>query len=260
MGESVGSWAWATATGGRLRWPDRAQLLGQFALSIPSLPGEVLGRCGLAGQPPPLDGLVERPVTAIAAEAEAICRAAGGVRPWLYPHSWRTFQFGLLFAQRSRLWRTVDAEVLWVAAMLHDLALGEPDGEIDPLRPCFAVRGAFRADELAQKHGWESARRERLAAAVSLHINVRVPPQQHVEGHLVNLGSGLDVAGIRYRQIDQTRLREVLAAAPFGDFDGVIAAVWRSDADRSKGCRTRFLSASGFGRLIATSPLARRRR
>ena len=98
----------------------------------------------------------------------------------------------------------------------------------------------------------------RLADAVALHINVRVHPDQSPEGHLLNLGSGLDVAGIRYRSIDSAQLLAILDEAPAGaDFRDVIWRVWKADARRSRGCRTQFLRLTGFGLLIKTSPLAR---
>jgi hypothetical protein len=259
MGDSVGTWNWAKSTCGRLRPRDRAQLMGQFALSAPLLPGEVLARLGRAAHPPSLDKPVDPPESDIVKDARRICQEATGEHPWLYPHSLRTFRLAMLFAQAHRLLPPkLDPEVLWVAAMLHDIALANTATRADsPLR-CFAARSAYQAERMAKEHGWGTTRQMRLADAIALHINVRVRPEQSVEGHLLNLGSSLDVAGIHYRSIDPGRLLAVLDEVPPGDdFSETIWRVWKADARRSKGCRTQFLRATGLRLLIKTSPLAR---
>ena len=278
VGESVGTWNWAKSTQGRLRLRDRVQLVGQFGLSAPLIPGEVLARLGRTGSPAVLGDPAEPPASDIVDAARRICQDATSDRPWLYPHSLRTFRMAMLFAQARNLLPALDAEVLWVAAMLHDIALVDialvdtafvdtvlvDTAFVDTVAAagsslrCFAARSAHRAEKLAREHGWTAAQQLRLADAVALHINVRVPPRRSVEGHLLNLGSSLDVAGNRYRSIDSAQLIAILDEAPPGDdFGEVIWQVWKADARRSKGCRTRFLQTMGLGLLISTSPLLR---
>lgn len=256
MDESIGTWKWAKSTRGRLSLHDRAQLIGQLGLSAPLLAGEVLARLGRAGNPPDLDKPAGPPDSDIVEDAKRRCQDATDKHPWLYPHSLRTFRLAMLFAQANPLLPKLDPEVLWVAAMLHDIALVDNDAGSDSALRCFAARSACQAEKLAKEHGWSPERQLKLADAVSLHINVRVPPDQSVEGHLLNLGSGLDVAGNGYRSIDPTQLLAVLKEAPPGDdFRETIWQVWKADARRSKGCRTRFLRATGLGLLIKSSPL-----
>lgn len=257
MGESVGTWKWAKSTRGQLSLRDRAQLIGQLGLSATLLPGEIVARLGRPGHPPRLDKPADPPESDIVEDARRTCQDATGEHPWLYPHSLRTFRFAMLFAQANQLLPMLDPEVLWVGAMLHDIGLATDAGADSKLR-CFAARSAYEAEKLAKKHGWSTARQLKLADAVALHINVRVPPNQSVEGHLLNLGSGLDVAGNRYRRIDSTQLRAILNEEPPGaDFRKAIWQSWKADARRSKGCRTPFLRATGLCLLIKTSPLAR---
>jgi len=259
MGESVGTWNWSKTTRGRLSPRDRGQLIGQLALSVPLLPGEVLARIGRVGRPDAgEDKPADPPESDIVKDARRICQDATGDHRWLYPHSLRTFRFAMLFAQADQLLPRLDPEVLWVAAMLHDIALADTAAGADSHLECFAARSAYQAETLAKEHGWTAARQLRLADAVALHINVRVRPDQSLEGHLLNLGSGLDVAGNRYRRIDSARLLAILDEAPPGaDFRDVIWRVWKADARRSKGCRTQFLRVTGLCLLIKTSPLAR---
>lgn len=54
-------------------------------------------------------------------EAERFCRELSD-DDWLYNHCRRTFELGDLLASRSPS-LTVDLEILYVAAMLHDIGL-----------------------------------------------------------------------------------------------------------------------------------------
>jgi hypothetical protein len=254
MTATAGTMPWGELTRGRLRLRDRARLVGQFLLTAPSVPGEVLSRFGRTPSLTELSAPEPPPASPIATAAVDLCRRATSDRPWLLGHSVRSFQFGQLFAQRGNV--QFDPEVLWVAALLHDIALAD-GAPVDASEPaCFALRGAVRAQRLAESFDWPRARAHQLAAAIAVHINVRVSPARSAEGHLLNLGSALDVAGMRYRTIYSTAMLEAIHANPPGNFPAVISGVWNTEARREPGCRAAFLRHAGFGLLIKTSPLA----
>ena len=252
---AVGTLEWVDHTNGALRPQDRVRLLAQFAGQLPLVPSEVLSRLGRPSRQLVLLPPQPAPSSSIAEKAEELCRAATKHRPWVHDHSVRTFGFAQLFAQRAGV--EFDLEVLWVASMLHDVALGEGATTSSGASPCFAVRGATGARSLAQRHGWSDEAQRRLAEAITLHLNLRVTRRRSVEGHLLNLGSALDVAGMRARRVASAAMTTVLAEHPNDGFPFAIRRLWNMEAAGAPQSRTRFLRHVGLGLLIRTSPLRR---
>ena len=219
MTNSVGTLAWAEAGGGTLSARDRLSLIGQLLTLLPIVPGELVSRaCRSAPRVRALriDPIV--PISPIAQEAEQCCRAASIGDPWLYPHCARTYGFGLLFAEALRV--DFDDEILWVAAMLHDIGLTTEAPGAPHAAACFAVRGSREVGELPNGADWRY--RDRAAEAIALHINLRISRERSPEGYLVNLASSLDVAGLRYRTVYSDAMCGVLAEHPRHDFSAVI--------------------------------------
>ena len=255
MATAVGTLEWVDQTNGALRSKDCVRLLAQFAGQLPLLPSEVVSRLGCPRRQLALLPPQPAPTTLIAEEAEQLCRAATKRRRWIHDHSIRTFEFAQLFAQRAGV--EFDLEVLWVASMLHDVALGDGAPTTGAVSPCFAVRGAAEARGLAARHGWSDGAERRLAEAITLHVNLRVAQRQSIEGHLLNLGSALDVAGLRARRVASAAMTAVLAEHPNDGFLVAIRQLWNKEAARAPTTRTRFLRNVGLGLLIRTSPLRR---
>src|ERR1700722_20755206 len=118
----VGTWDWALETGGTLRRQDRIRLIGQGGSArrerIPSQwRSKIFGEHASLRLPDPPDSPLAR-------EAEERVRELSG--PALYGHCARTWAFAELFSQRDRVKH--DAELLYLACMLHDLALPENTG------------------------------------------------------------------------------------------------------------------------------------
>jgi hypothetical protein len=248
----VGSLRWAVRTGGELTLLDQVILLGQLLpLGIELQGWRVLDAVGLSR---PVDfGLrlpavpyvrARMPTTPIARAAEEICAE---VSPrWLVDHCYRTFAFGVLLGRGL----SYDCETLFVAAMLHDIGLtGTSSRGIDDyvastnvLRraPCFAVRSAGVARDLAAKHRWPDSCRDASAEAISMHLNARVP-RSRVEAHLLNAGSALDVVRLRLNRLTGTSVRDVEAEWPRSDFCDGISDAWKWESGSHSGCRGAFL-------------------
>src|SRR3954452_16236561 len=117
---SLGSWAWAQKTGGRLSRKDSLELVLQGVLArVAGLPGP--WRQGLDKRARPL-ALPAPPDTRLALEAEELTSQL--CSPVLYRHCLRTWAFATLFAQRDRVEH--DEELLYVACVLHDIGLTGP--------------------------------------------------------------------------------------------------------------------------------------
>jgi hypothetical protein len=179
--------------------------------------------------------------------------------PWLAAHCYRTFAFAVLLGRRL----SFDKEVLFVAAMLHDVALtpqfrrgwdpGLVAGYTKAKAPCFAVRSADVAKLSAASDGWPDDLRLRFAEAISMHLNVRVTKARK-EAHLLQAGSALDVIGHRFDQLPREWIREVEHRWPRGAvFPSQVAGVW-SEATSPARCRGRFLNKwASFERRLRES-------
>jgi hypothetical protein len=152
------------------------------------------------------------PDSAVAREAEALCRESSP--PLFLHHCWRTYAWGMILAAHDGL--RPDAELFYVASMLHDLALTDRFRGYHPM-PCFGARAGILAHDWARQRGWPDARCTTLGDAVSLHLNVSVPPELGVEAQLLQAAAGLDVIGLRHWDIAPETIAAVLARHPRHD-------------------------------------------
>jgi hypothetical protein len=254
----VGTLTWANETGGQLTPWDRLVLLfGQGVQMQVELVGRSVFRsAGLIqpsspGQLEAVPYVRERiPRTRIAEAAEALCKETSDT--WLLAHCYRTFAFGALLGRNL----SFDWETLFVASMLHDIGLTPAfgrgvtndlvSGYARTNAPCFAVRGAGVAETLATIHGWPAACRDTLAEAISIHANVYVRRSQGIEAHLLNVGSALDVAGLRLDRLPHQSVRSVDDEWQRGDrFCRELWNVWAREAKEHPECRGRFLNVWG---------------
>jgi hypothetical protein len=262
----VGSLRWAEKTQGRLRARDYALLLGQLAVALGeslahTLLGPLQSRLSGADLDVPVGRYIDgqTPVSQRAMEAGSLLESIS--ERWLAAHSHRTYAFAILLGRGL----SFDKELLFVAAMLHDVALTPQFGRgTDPglvagyakaSAPCFAVRSAEVAKWFAARSGWPDDLRLRSAEAISMHLNVRVT-KARIEAHLLQAGSALDVIGHRFDQLPQEWIREVEHRWPRGAvFPSQIAGVW-SEATSPARCRGRFLNrwASFERRLWESRP------
>lgn len=252
----LGTIEWVRRTGGVLRLRDRATMVAQAGIELASLPFEVSARFGHLPPKREFPRPPCEPTTVATLKAKEVCAEASRTARWLAPHSLRTFQFAQLFASAGGV--DYDPEVLWVAAMTHDLGLVDSGRRYSAgASTCFSARSASEAYRIVEQCGWSAERRQRLATAISIHINVRVSRRTSPEGHLINLGSALDVAGTRLRAVYSDMLESVLAATPPGDFTDAIRMVWQAEAEGHRKTRAAFLQTAGLPLLIRTSPVAR---
>ena len=209
-------------------------------------------RLGVA--PEALDGveLPDRPPgSRLAREAEEHCRELSS--PALVNHCLRVYVWGALLGSRDRL--RYDAELLYVTSLLHDLGLTDSFAS-RAAAPCFAVQGALAARDWSLEHGCDRSRADRVADAISLHINPRVPPSEGVEAHLLTAGAAFDVIGARYRHLAKPLVTASVERYPRLGFKGEMDERTRVAARRGPRTRVAFGYRFGFGRMIAGAPFA----
>jgi hypothetical protein len=129
----------------------------------------------------------------------------------LFHHSIRVYFWGALTGNRME--RTFDPELLYVAAMFHDIGL-TARYENSQLR--FEVDGANAAREFLQGHGISESDVETVWNAVALHTTPGIPQYMRPEIALVQAGAGMDVAGRGYEQFTDEQREAVIAAFPRG--------------------------------------------
>ena len=247
-----GTIAWGERSGGELSTADRLRYVAQgVAMQVKAMSVGLRARLGIA--PEQLDGveLPERPPDSLLSrDAERHCRELSS--PALFNHCLRTYAWGALLGRRDRL--GYDEELLFVAAVLHDLGLtdGHLAGPASP--PCFAVQGAVAARDWALHHGCERDRADRLANAISLHVNPRVTPSAGIEEHLLAAGAAFDVIGARRREIATPLVAAALERHPRLGLKPEMNERSRAAARRGRSTRVAFGYRLGFERLIYAAP------
>jgi HD superfamily phosphodiesterase len=147
--------------------------------------------------------------------------------PLLYDHSVRVFLFGALQGRRRGL--VFDAELLYVAALFHDIGL--VDGHRTDRR--FELDGADEARRFLLAHAANdadadaAAERARIAwTAIALHTTPEIPAHLEPEVALVTAGVEYDVLGIGYEDLSAEARAAVVAAHPRPEFKRRILAAF----------------------------------
>jgi hypothetical protein len=179
-----------------------------------------------------------------AAEAEARRR----LTPALLNHSYRTFAFGSALGALENL--DVDREVLFAAALLHDVGLPTPAEGVDFTRASDRV-----ARDVAEDVGLSTAATNAMRTSITLHYSPGVTRSQGPVAYLLSAGAGLDVAGLRSWQLPPDILAAVIAEHPRLGFKREFAAAFRTEAARVPRGRAAFLRRYGaFDLAIKAAP------
>lgn len=131
----------------------------------------------------------------------------------IYDHSRRVYFFGSLQGRNRDL--SCDPELLYIAAMFHDLGLGEPFHDSGRR---FEVDSADEARRFLQAHGVPEDSVRRVWTAIALHTTPGVPEFMEPEVALVTAGVEYDVLGIGYHDLDDADRAAVVALHPRPDF------------------------------------------
>jgi hypothetical protein len=130
----------------------------------------------------------------------------------LFNHSVRVFAFGAMKGIRQNL--KFDSELLYVAALFHDLGLVDAY-HTDTKR--FEVDGADAAREFLRSHGISDPKADLVWEAIALHTTPGIPEFMRPEIALTNAGVLVDVIGIGYDDYTAEQRDQVIAAFPRGD-------------------------------------------
>lgn len=154
---------------------------------------------------------IKIPDSKIAREAAELVRAHE--TEMLFNHSVRTYLFGAMKGVRQNL--KFDSELLYVAALFHDLGLVEAY-ETEHRR--FEVDGAEAAREFLKSHGIPEPKADLVWEAIALHTTPGITEYMRPEIALVRAGVIMDVSGTGYDEYTPQQREDVIAAFPRHDF------------------------------------------
>lgn len=175
------------------------------------------------------------PTAALALEA-----AREWCSPDLVNHCLRSWVWAAALAARNSI--GYDAELLYVATMLHDAGVAD---HFDAHEVPFEQAGGAVGWTFAAGAGWPRQRRQRVFEIIERHMWVSVDPAEDPEGHLLEAATSIDVAGAGIDQLDAAFLREVTSALPRGDFSADFALAIHTQALRKPASNASRLDAAG---------------
>ena len=168
----------------------------------------------------------------------------------LYGHSVRSYYWGAAYAAAHDL--TFDAELLYVAALLHDLGLTTP---FDAHEAPFEVAGGAAAWVFCAGAGWLPARRQRVSDVIVKHMWESVDPHDDPECHLLEAGTSIDIGGSGLLAIPFQLQREVTTNWPRGALASEFANCFDRQAARKPDSRAAAAVASGIRERLQANPL-----
>lgn len=183
------------------------------------------------------------PDSALARTAEEAALDQG---PMLAGHGHRTWLAGVALADHDG--NTVDRELLYVAALLHDAGMvREVVGED------FTIRSADAVIDVSERSGRGDVSTT-LADAVVAHTTPGLDPAVEPLGYYVQVGALADLAGLRLWDLPPRYLRNAYAAHPPCDIHRGIAELIRIEAHNVPDGRFAILERYGLARMVSLSP------
>jgi hypothetical protein len=127
----------------------------------------------------------------------------------LFNHSTRVYYFGSLAGKRRGL--KFDPELLYVAAMFHDMGLTR---QYSSKSDRFEVDGANAAKAFLCQHNISEPEIDTVWTAIALHTTPGIPQYMHPVVALLTNGVEMDVLGIAYSEFPEADREAIVAAYP----------------------------------------------
>ena len=191
-------------------------------------------------------GELSVPDTAVAAKALDLVRSCEP--EYLVNHSMRSYLFGAAVGRKLGL--NFDAEVLFLASIMHDLGLADPyDTE-----GSFELNGARAAREFMFAQQVAAERAERVHEAIALHSAVGVADKKDIETRLLHFGAGVDVIGYHAEDVDSGTKQAIVRAWPRLDFKRAFTELIERQVAMKPNCHIAGHMGLGFAHKMAQAP------
>jgi cyanamide hydratase family protein with HD domain len=215
------------------------------------MPGIVLARMGPGARDSTLSLLADPPDSSYARQATDL--AEGAYDTDLFNHCLRCWYFADLFGQLEN--QHYDSELLYIACLLHDLALTAAHRPTGKDAPCFAIHGGHLAAHTLHSWGVNDQAAATVDQAIAAHMDISVPTDQGLEARLLHSATHLDVAGAQAQKIPRSLIAQINQRLPRREFKTTFAAAMRREAADHPDSRTAVLCKLGLQLAIASNPL-----
>ena len=192
--------------------------------------------------------MIEIPDTAAASAALDV--ASSYLSAAMLQHSHRDYIWGAAYGDEQGL--RYDAELLFVAAMFHDLSLAP---EFDSHTVSFEEASGHVARVFGAGAGWPGERRDRLGEVIVRHMWPDVDPADDAEGHLLSRAAAVDIVGRNLEDFTPAFRTEVLQRYPRSGLAAEFLTCFRAQADRKPGSSAARAIRSGLATRMSANPL-----
>ena len=186
--------------------------------------------------------------------SEAALAAAEVARQYCSPslanHCTRSFVWAASYGATHGI--PFDAELLYVAAMLHDLGLV---AEFDSHTIAFEEAGGHVAWVFGAGLGWPVERRRRVSDVIVRHMWSEVDADVDPEGHLLGIATSLDISGSQADDWAATFRAEVVQLLPRLGLADEFLRCFEDQADRKPDSSAAAAVRAGIGDRIVANPL-----
>ena len=193
---------------------------------------------------------VPRPVSSVAQAAYEVCATYSS--PALLNHCRRSYVWAAALGDERGI--AFDAELLYVAAMLHDIGLVEA---FDNVSLAFEDAGGHVAWVFGAGAGWPVERRQRAHEVIVRHMWDAVDVEVDPEGYLLEVATGLDISGRNPQWWPADLRADVVEQIPRLGLAAEFTACFRSQAVRKPDSTAASAISSGIAERIAANPLDR---
>lgn len=184
------------------------------------------------------------------APAAALEVATAYHSPALLNHSLRAYVWAAALGEAEGV--AFDAELLYVAALFHDLGLVPVfDSHTVP----FEEAGGHLAGVFAAGAGWPAGRRARLSEVIVRHMWPHVEVSADPEGHLLSRATATEIVGKEADALPADFRAEVLERYPRLDLAERFLACFQAQAARKPGSPAGRAVRSHLAGRMADNPL-----